>query len=209
VSRFIRHPETKVSIKVQRNFKDITGQTINCRKVVGPSRRTERYIYYDVICNCGHRYEATAQTLNRSERCKQCAFKGERPYRRLRPYEAQYNVFKNRARHTVTLTYQEYYEIAKDKPCCHYCGESLVWNEWRPTEGRRSSASNLDRKDANLGYSTDNVVPCCGRCNYAKGTHFTYNQWREIGKVIAEWGQCDDYVVTPQSGSITRKETTQ
>lgn len=199
MSRFIHHPETGVSIKVQRNFIDITGKVINGRRAVGPSKKEGRFVYYDVICGCGNRYESTVQSLKQSAKCRHCAHKGERPYRRLRPYEAQYNIFKNRARHTVTLTYQEYYEIAKGKPSCHYCGESLVWNEWRPTEGRRSSASNLDRKDAGRGYSCDNVVPCCGRCNYAKGTHFTYSEWMEIGRVISSWDREPSYTVTPQT----------
>lgn len=29
--------------------------------------------------------------------------------------------------------------------------------------------SGLDRVDNALGYSTDNVVPCCAECNYQKG----------------------------------------
>ena len=38
---------------------------------------------------------------------------------------------------------------------CHYCGAAI------DTVG-------LDRVDSNLGYITDNVAPCCQRCNFGK-----------------------------------------
>jgi hypothetical protein len=37
---------------------------------------------------------------------------------------------------------------------CHYCG--------------RPGRNGVDRKDSDLGYSTANVLPCCGQCNRAK-----------------------------------------
>lgn len=40
---------------------------------------------------------------------------------------------------------------------CHYCGEE-------PSE----ELNGIDRKDSNKGYSLDNVVPCCTKCNYMK-----------------------------------------
>lgn len=43
---------------------------------------------------------------------------------------------------------------------CMYCGESLV----------DKSGYGLDRLDNTRGYVFDNVTPCCGLCNRAKGT---------------------------------------
>lgn len=62
-----------------------------------------------------------------------------------------------------------------------------------------SSASNLDRKDNSRGYDIDNVVVCCGRCNYAKGSHFTHDEWKKIGIVIKGFKK-REYVITPRSG---------
>lgn len=42
---------------------------------------------------------------------------------------------------------------------CHYCGTSLV----------SQNGTCLDRLDSNKGYTLQNVVPCCGICNRAKG----------------------------------------
>lgn len=51
---------------------------------------------------------------------------------------------------------------------CHYCGD-----EPRNTKARWKNKlryNGIDRKDNNLGYVQDNVVPCCKLCNRFKGT---------------------------------------
>lgn len=48
---------------------------------------------------------------------------------------------------------------------CHYCHQSI-----NPT------GSGLDRKDSDLGYTFDNVVPCCGDCNKIKNDILTYEE---------------------------------
>lgn len=58
---------------------------------------------------------------------------------------------------------------------CHYCGREL-----------ERSGSGLDRKDTTRGYETDNVVPCCKRCNAVKMDHFTYAQMVYLAKTIRE-----------------------
>ena len=194
------HPESGQSFHVQRNYQDITGQTINGKQVIGPVRRAGSRLYYDVVCRCGHRFEALKSTLGVSSGCRKCAHKGDRPHRRLRPHESQYNNFKTRAKHPVSLAYEDYYEIAKSNPPCHYCNAALSWPEYRHGGRGTSGASNLDRKDSSRGYDSDNVVPCCGRCNYAKGTHFTYDEWVEVGRLIKSWHSEREYLVTPQSG---------
>ena len=38
----------------------------------------------------------------------------------------------------------------------------------------------LDRKDNAQGYSVENCVPCCTRCNRGKGAAFSYEEWKEM-----------------------------
>lgn len=45
---------------------------------------------------------------------------------------------------------------------CYYCG-------LRPRYNGVDGLSGIDRKDSDLGYTPDNVVPCCSQCNMAKG----------------------------------------
>lgn len=65
---------------------------------------------------------------------------------------------------------------------CFYCGisPSTVY------KGRRKSKSEngdyryngLDRIDSSIGYTLNNVVPCCKHCNYAK-RQMTYKEFKD------------------------------
>lgn len=51
--------------------------------------------------------------------------------------------------------------------------------------GTRGRSLEYDRKEPNLKYSQlDNIVLCCYWCNNAKTDTFTYDEFKEIGKVI-------------------------
>lgn len=86
---------------------------------------------------------------------------------------------RKKGKYTIDLTLSEYTELANCKEC-HYCDAPIDWLG-------KSSAYYLDRKDNTIGYSSDNCVVCCPRCNMAKGNRFTYNQWCKLGKIIKEW----------------------
>ena len=181
----VTNPETGVSVRVTSVFEDLTGQTINDKYVIGPVRTIKNRLLWDVRCHCGNRYQTQSQSLKLSRGCRQCAFKDDRPHRRLRPYEALYNAFKYRAKVKVLISYDDFVEIATTNPTCHYCDSPLVWAAHNLT--RSSSASNLDRKDPSQPYQKENIVSCCIRCNKAKLDHFTYNEWVEIAQVIKSW----------------------
>ncbi len=44
----------------------------------------------------------------------------------------------------------------------------------------------IDRKNNDLGYTTENSVSCCWLCNETKHHNFTYDEFLKIGKVIKE-----------------------
>lgn len=176
--------------------KDLTGLRFGSRKVLCLAKNKKGRVRWSVLCDCGYKSEVLTQSLHKTKNCVWCAHKGERPYRRLRPFEAQYNNFKTRARFPVHITYEQYAELAKQKKC-HYCDAEVVWSEYRRSGKKGGSGSNLDRKDYRKGYSLDNVAVCCGRCNYAKGTHFSYEEWKEIGSLIKSWGDRPVQPVTP------------
>jgi 5-methylcytosine-specific restriction endonuclease McrA len=54
---------------------------------------------------------------------------------------------------------------------CHYCGAEP--SQVRHGVAREHEAvrfNGLDRVDSSGGYTSDNVVPCCKACNFAKNT---------------------------------------
>lgn len=139
---------------------------------------------WKVRCDCGNEYECLTQHLRRGAGCLRCVHKGPRVYRRKRPYEYRYNVLKNRGRHTVLLTYEEFLEFTKITEC-HYCSETVTWGS--PFGKNRTTGSNLDRKDNNRPYEIDNVVVACRRCNYGKNAFFSYEEWLALGTLIRSW----------------------
>ena len=175
----------------KNQIKDRTGERIGRRTITGyvgkhNSRNNTRWA---VLCDCGHSYVALIQTLIRSKGCKWCSHKDPRPYRRQRPYEATFNALKQRTKHKVELTYEQFAELAKQNEC-HYCGAAIKRFEHR--KPGNSTASNLDRVDSKGPYSIDNVVVCCLRCNLGKNIHFTYDEWKKIGNTIRSWNFTTD-----------------
>lgn len=65
---------------------------------------------------------------------------------------------------------------------CHYCNIPIIWSErsrHRNEHGKlvKNSASfNLDRKNNSNGYSAENCVVCCSRCNSIKGEMLNYDE---------------------------------
>lgn len=72
-----------------------------------------------------------------------------------------------------TLTRAEYTVLRE--LLCEYCGGGL------PEKG-----SGLDRKDCTLGYTADNVVPCCTTCNRVKGEAFSHTEMKQLGELVRQ-----------------------
>lgn len=165
---------------------DLTGKRFGARIVLGlhPVRKSGR-VYWTFLCDCGNRGIALGQALKRGKKCEKCTYKGDRPYRRLRPYEAQYNIFVGRARYPVSITYEQFFELTKIHNC-HYCNRPIIWQEWRHQQHKGGSGSNLDRCDNAKPYSIDNVVVCCQRCNYGKNKYFSYKEWVVMTRALVQ-----------------------
>lgn len=73
------------------------------------------------------------------------------------------------------LTILDYENIVINKSC-NYCRKSL------PEAG-----SGLDRIDSTLGYTKDNVVPCCTRCNKVLGDMTKPEAFAHIQKMLSEY----------------------
>lgn len=67
-----------------------------------------------------------------------------------------------------------------DSPC-HYCG--AVPSNHSSSENFHVTYQGIDRKNPDLGYQDDNVVPCCHACNRKKGTT-PYQEYMETLKSL-------------------------
>lgn len=148
---------------------------------VRPNDKLCTYLVYVFKCSgfdCEAEIRLQIQSLKtHTGKCSSCCQKGL-------PYEASYNELVNSVTNKgtkveVTLTYEEYVTLCK-LPNCHYCLEDLNRmpfsrdNGVEVPTGRRYM---LDRMDNSKGYTISNCVPCCWKCNSAKATRYSYEEW--------------------------------
>lgn len=97
----------------------------------------------------------------------------KQPYRRSPKGRYIYSKHAAKTRNIeFSLTRQEYISVV-GSASCFYCQGSL------PVTG-----SGLDRVDSSVGYTKNNVVPCCGRCNWTKGDRWTFAQFCEFIPIL-------------------------
>lgn len=117
-----------------------------------------------------------------SGKCRFCVHKGI-------PYKSSYNHLKDgvartnkrrRKQKSFNLSFEEFLEFTKQKNC-HYCNSEIHWVKHT---GSGQHKYNLDRKDSSLGYSKENCVVCCKRCNYMKGSEFSHDEFIQVVELI-------------------------
>jgi hypothetical protein len=172
------------------DIKDLTGQTFGKWRVLSLAPKTGHGHYTVWLCECScskKTIRPVSTTLLREKPALGC---GCGRIRTCAPYRHIYDYFSKAclARSKVnSISFEQFLEFTKITSC-HYCGSRIEWTEFRRPHGKHSARIgpyNLDCKDNSIGYTVDNVVVCCKRCNYAKGIWFTYDEFVEIGKAIA------------------------
>lgn len=161
-----------------RNIReDLTGKkfyflTVVERAYVPGEKRT----MWSCKCDCGNENVIVCTGGLKNGNNKSCGCinknKAERGFT-VGKGEANFNkLFKRYARQAKNRN--KSFELDKDtfrkltKSNCFYCGcePSNVIDD-KPCYGEYIYTG-IDRIDSSKGYTLDNVVPCCGRCNYAK-----------------------------------------
>ncbi len=74
-----------------------------------------------------------------------------------------------------SLTKEQYLNIIGDYKC-FYCSGDFTLEIW---------GTSLDRINNDLGYTEDNVVPCCGNCNILRGKLLTKEETKKIIEFLA------------------------
>jgi len=165
-------------------FVNLTGRVFGNLKIlylVSTYTADRHHSVWQCRCKCGIEFTKTASNILRGKNtgCNSCY----RAHHKLRPFEALYNVLVKlaKARTTVSLTYAEFVKFTTINRC-HYCDDKVVWKPYSTANGYK-----LDRRDNKVGYTMDNCVVCCARCNRSKSDHFSYDEWVLIGNLIRSW----------------------
>lgn len=169
-----------------RVMEDIIGQKFERLTI---KRLLSRHpIVWECVCECGKIVPITGVGKLRSGNTKSCGcFNIDRMsiLSRKRPYESVYNnlvkLCSRKPYRLLEISYEEFVKFTTITEC-HYCGSTVHWTKYNAN--KNGFSYNLDRKDNNKGYTKDNVVVCCSRCNFGKGRMFSYEEWVEVGKCL-------------------------
>ena len=101
-----------------------------------------------------------------------------------KPFEAVYGGLKRGAKHRgirCSLSYRQYLNFTNKN--CFYCDEEIPWNPYNK-HGQNNPGYFLDRMNPKKGYTKNNCVSCCTKCNMAKRS-LTSNEFISMCKKIA------------------------
>lgn len=133
-----------------------------------PKLASSRALRWKCLCSCGGTTLTTGTALRAGKTtscgCNRQSVEFRKLMRDLRTkpnsnINRALNKYKVNARlksREFSLTVSEFQRLVTSS--CHYCGDIP------------QILHGIDRKDNSLGYTTNNCVSCCKRCNYAKAT---------------------------------------
>jgi len=178
-------------------LKDLVGKRFGRLVVI---RRVDNDKHYNTMwlckCDCGEEKIIAADSLSRGL-TKSCGcLNKENNSHPLKPGLANMRNVINSYKHNAKtrglnweLTEEEFEELAQQN--CHYCGAkpNNVLN--RKDCNGAYTYNGIDRIDNSKGYTVDNVVPCCKRCNNAK-RNYTLKEFKDWIREIHNRFKGDD-----------------
>lgn len=160
--------------------RDLLRLKIGRWSVVGPSRSNNGRIEWKCLCDCGTKrfVQASNLTGGASQSCG-CLDYDRKTMRRLLPHEpalrALLGAYQYRARRKgYVWELDEAAFTTLTSGSCFWCGEPPCQKRTARTRGPTGWISEyiyngIDRMDNEKGYTLQNSVSCCKRCNVAKG----------------------------------------
>lgn len=142
-------------------------------------------------CDCGTEKEFTGNRLGKKTNSCGCLSADLARERRLLPKgESAFNLLFATYKRTAEKRNLEF-DIAKDyflelvQKDCFYCGSE-------PSSVSKATNGNfiyngVDRIDNSKGYVLGNVVSCCTKCNFIKGTMSLEELREHLNKIFKNW----------------------
>lgn len=150
------------------------------------------YWMYRCKCNCGEIFECRQYGIDKRMGCKSCTAKKSGTKRSIEEHKGieqhglklrkfrEYEKGAKKRNLSFYLTFEQFLELSSGK--CNYCGKEphvykgdLVYMQSECEPWKRNG---IDRVNSSKGYSINNCVPCCEKCNYAKH-EMTIDEFKE------------------------------
>ncbi|MGM0841378.1 MAG: hypothetical protein ACQEWE_11655 [Bacillota bacterium] len=177
-----------------RPLEDLTGKKFGLLLVEEFAFKEDRRSYWQCTCNCGSepvvRHDHLKVGWTKSCGCLPKKNLGPAPMED-REVKLLQELFRNYRKDGIEIEYERYIILAKS--ACHYCKGYTSRKE--KYSGKTFEINGIDRINSNLGYTINNVVPCCKICNSMKNQNsldefvdwiFRVNRFQgQIGNEIA------------------------
>lgn len=169
--------------KERSDIKDLTGKRFGKLVVISKAgsiiKNGRSKVYWTCICDCGVSRDIMGESLvsGNTTACgcvrKENAFR-LKAYNKLPDGEASFNslykalcIRAGKKQIELQISKEEFKILTKKN--CYYCGVPPQQSHSNRIGSTQYVYNGLDRIDNSLGYTLNNVVPCCGRCNRMKG----------------------------------------
>jgi hypothetical protein len=144
-------------------------------KIIGFAKKSKNNSTWE--CAKGHQWRTTWSNIKKGSWCPFCA--GKKSISSIHKQAVaklyQHKRWDAEKGYQTTIELEDIVNALKSK--CVYCD---------------NNATNVDRKNSNLGHLKENCVPCCGRCNRVKNNCISYETMLKIGKILKEEEQNED-----------------
>lgn len=165
---------------------DLTGQKFSKLFIleVIPTKIRGR-THYKCLCDCGNEKIIDGSKIKRGH-TKSCGCLHKyviNEHKKLPKGVANRNAllgsYKGNAKHKdlpFSLSDEEAISIFESN--CYYCGKAPYCIMERKNTNGPYIFTGIDRLDSSLGYTKENTVPCCSKCNYIK-SDMSYKEFIE------------------------------
>lgn len=137
---------------------------------------------WECKCDCGNIFHCRENKLLTRKGCHSCTNKisqtevSQAKTNGIKHYGLKNRLYKDyktgavRRGKCFELSFEEFVNLIEQN--CYYCGSSPEFHPYETQYMQKTietyKHNGIDRINSNKGYTLDNCVPCCSKCNYAK-----------------------------------------
>jgi hypothetical protein len=174
---------------IQKNVKidiDRTGKRYGCLVALERAGKTKHNrVFWKCRCDCGNELLVTSNNLH-YKNSRSCGCGRQKLPLGQAAFNNIYRGYKATAKKkniVFALTKEDFSFIANMN--CFYCGGKPAQISKPGKYSGEFIYSGIDRINSDKGYTSDNIVPCCGTCNTMKNS-LSVSEFKEHIKQIIE-----------------------